>query len=147
MILLFALLSLARADVVDDPPADCPPGSRGETAHSGTWCEAKTCTADSECAEGQVCREVALCVDTYERDCGGMQVTGEPPCTFTVHEALGECGADGTCARGTCQTALRCADPPGCGGCAGLGSAGGVPAAGLLWTLVPLVARRRARAG
>ena len=126
MLLLLALLSLARADVVDDPPADCPPGARGETAHSGTWCEATTCTLDSQCAEGQTCREVALCVDTYERECGGMQVTGEPPCTFTVHEAVGECGADHTCARGTCETALRCAEPPGCGGCAGLGRSAGI---------------------
>ena len=75
MLLLLALLSLARADVVDDPPADCPPGARGETAHSGTWCEATTCTLDSQCAEGQTCREVALCVDTYERECGHQELT------------------------------------------------------------------------
>ncbi|MCK6506795.1 hypothetical protein L6R53_26065 [Myxococcota bacterium] len=130
MLLLLTLLSLARADVVDDPPADCPAGSVGQTSHTGTWCEAATCRSDSQCAEGQTCREVALCVDTYTRECGGLRSKEETPCTFTVHEAVGECGAGGTCARGTCETALRCADPPGCGGCAGVG-----PVGALGWTM------------
>lgn len=152
MTFLLLLSALALADVVDEPPTDCPPGSRGESAHSGSWCEADECEATSECPEGQVCRELSLCVDTYEQECGGMTTPGEPPCTFTVHEAVGTCEEGEACERGVCQTAMRCAEPEreGCLGCTtgpgALGWLGAAIGAGLLGVLRRRAQRDRASA-
>jgi hypothetical protein len=47
---LFALLpGLARADVVPDPPTDCPPGQVGVTSHHGAKC---TPAAPKDCPPG-----------------------------------------------------------------------------------------------
>lgn len=66
--LLFAM-SLAMADVVDPAPEDCPTGSYGTTSHWGPACEANTCSSDTECAEGDSCVPLGLCV--VERTWGG----------------------------------------------------------------------------
>jgi hypothetical protein len=108
----------AHADVVDMPPEDCPPGSMGQTGHSGTWCEATACDGDGACEEG-TCREYGLCVVVEERECGGQQPDTAEPCTFTVHEALGPCDEPSDCDRGTCEVVDRCVRGGafGAGGC------------------------------
>ncbi len=37
------------ADVVQSPPKDCPPGSRGVTSHAGPACVVANCESDAEC--------------------------------------------------------------------------------------------------
>jgi len=108
----------ARADVVEPPPPDCPPGSVARTDHGGPWCEATTCESDGECAPqtggptGLVCREVPLCVQSVSHERRGMRDPGDtaPPAQVSVGVAL--CGADGSCAADAhCVTVKRCVAP------------------------------------
>jgi hypothetical protein len=113
--LLFLTLFLspvALADVVMDPPEDCPAGSEGTSSHAGEWCEEQTCDADdadASCPEGTECLSTSVCLDVYEDECGGLQPDTGEPCTFEVREVLGSCETDDDCERGTCVTADRCA--------------------------------------
>lgn len=141
MLLLLLVLG-ARADVIMNPPEDCPRGSQGRSGHIGTWCEAGTCAREGACPEGQVCETVALCVDTRESPCGGRPQFDGEVCTFVKHEALGPCDGDGRCAQGVCEAVPRCVPPTlldrACGGCALAGMAPGFALFGF---------RRRRQAG
>lgn len=141
ILLLFS--ALAIADVVDDPPEDCPAGSRGQTSHWGAWCEPDACADDpGQCAEGTTCQALNQCIvtHTYTVD------TGDDPRELTYLEVVSLCAEDGSCAEGTCTAMTVCADEaevPGgktCG-CAST-SAGAIFGLGAL-ALLSLGARRR----
>lgn len=137
MTLLLLLATLAHADVVNDPPADCPRGSRGTTSHIGEWCEPDDCTSSTTCEADQECSPVGLCVTTEEVGCGGMQPDTGAPCTFIRHVVSGTCETQSDCKEGTCETADRCAAPKSACGCSsvspvalGLGLLAGLLVAG-----------------
>ena len=124
-ILLLFLGQFAYADVVMDPPEDCPIGSEGTSSHSGEWCREMTCDATDPCPEGTECVNTSVCLNVFEAECGGIGAdTGSWP--FEVREVLGTCESDADCERGTCVTANRCATDAqqdeveaetGCSGC------------------------------
>ncbi len=146
---LFALwlaAPVAFADAIPMEPNNCPLGSSGRSSHAGTWCEATTCAAESDCADGQGCRSVGLCVDVQEWACGGMMPETAEPCTFTVNEAKGRCSTDADCTgTATCVTANRCTSTGllGCGGCDSTASISGFAAIGGFIMLGVLGPRRR----
>ena len=110
MILIFSfVLSTAMADAIEMPSDDCPNGSYGYASHAGAWCQAGTCEATSECEQGQTCEEYSLCVEETEVPCGGM--AQDTSCFVTKLEAFGPCNDDGSCDRGSCETAKRCVYP------------------------------------
>ena len=131
---LMLLTLAAYADVAMDPPEDCPDGSVGSSNHAAAWCTSWDCESDANCTEGLECSPSDLCIYTHEVPCGGMQKDTADKCTQTVHEALGPCAEDGTCAQGVCKTAPRCVSPEppdeACGGCASA-------PAGWWWLVVP----------
>ena len=109
--IIFLLSSFAWADAINIPEnPNCPPGSSLHTSHAGTWCQATTCTDDSECSNGLSCIGVSLCVESSEVPCGGM-VPDSGACTVEKDEALGTCESQSDCSSGECETAMRCADP------------------------------------
>lgn len=115
MLALFA--APARADVVRDPPPDCPPGSSADTAHCGPLCRALTCTSDADCKEGNTCQSTKACLHTYECFDPAPQVHGGP------------CTNDGCAlAEDTCQTTKLClpADDPSTGDSGSSGNPTGV---------------------
>jgi hypothetical protein len=136
----------ARADVVDPPPASCPPGSTPSTGHSGPYCApTPECTATS-CSGGASCLAVAQCIET--RDCGGLRPPDSGPCT--IEHVAGACGAGGSCAVGTCRARSVCTTGGGAttsGGCGcavvGAGSTHGASLALALAALGVLAASRR----
>lgn len=96
--------SVAKADAVLSPPSDCAPGAEGRTDHNGPYCAPSTCTAEKGCTHG-ACREQALCVGTETlKSASGWSFGKE----ITHVVAYGPCGAGGACAKGRCETALRC---------------------------------------
>lgn len=106
------LPSVARADAIDGPPSDCPPGSIGESSHSGSWCEPSVCERDADCAKRDRsgngkhrfrCEEAALCVEhTRSERWRGSGIEERDI-------ARRACAADGTCVRPEqCVTAKRC---------------------------------------
>lgn len=87
--------SLALADAVGPPPADCPEGSTAvDTCHGPETCEVADCTNDGECGAGMRCQERMLCV--REHCCSGFACTMPGMGTRYTHVA-GPCGAGGTC--------------------------------------------------
>lgn len=94
--LVAALLlpTLARADAIAGPPA-CPPGSRGQSSHSGQWCAPATCTADSECGPAATCRPWRVCTRDSDVELGGLRAGPEPPVRMQM-------------VVGTCDPASKC---------------------------------------
>lgn len=91
--LALLLPAVAHADAIDGPPA-CPPGSRGDAAHEGQWCEPWPCTSDAECGGGRcvpwrVCTRVASVVP------GGRWA--EPPPAQPRTLVVGTCDPSRAC--------------------------------------------------
>ncbi len=132
----------ARADAIEGPPTDCPAGSVGESSHSGAWCGATTCTADSDCEQygrwpeprrHYVCRQTELCVrtETYTLSQRLALPPGQAPPTATRAIGVGECGS-ACAAPAACTNLKRCGEQGaiaalarhatgGCGSCALVG--------------------------
>jgi hypothetical protein len=99
--------SVAGADVVMPPPAECPRGAIGATSHAGPHCAPTTCTVDAECTEMErgaplECVEAGLCVATRE-GFGGWSGA------FEYQAALATCETASDCPEGTCEVTRRCA--------------------------------------
>lgn len=96
---LVALLLLtggeARADVIDDPPRDCPAGSYGNVCHGGPFCEPYDCQNDDDCGEGRTCQPVMACIGLI--DCSGLDGGGSKLYTY-----------EGMCERGACPGQSEC---------------------------------------
>ncbi|TNE50738.1 MAG: hypothetical protein EP343_07060 [Deltaproteobacteria bacterium] len=90
---------LGHADVVNPAPTSCPAGSTPSTGHVGPHCAPTTCQSNTDCKSGETCREISLCITTET----GVHRGG----SYTVEFAHGTCS--GTCSKGTCQKAMRCA--------------------------------------
>ncbi len=110
--LMSLLPSAAQADAIDGPPSDCPPGSIGDSSHSGSWCAPSVCERDEDCAKQDHssnrkrhfrCEEAALCVEhTRSERWRGSGVEERDI-------ARRACAADGSCVRPEqCVTAKRC---------------------------------------
>src|SRR5262245_11420464 len=60
-------LAIAVATLAATVPAraevECPPGSRQKSSGASTWCEPSVCASDVQCAPGEVCKPVPLCVE------------------------------------------------------------------------------------
>lgn len=98
---LVALLVLgapgaAHADAIDGPPA-CPPGARGRSSHSGTWCVPASCTADADCEGGATCVERRLCAIEVMVTPGGRRASPEPPAPIPVEMVVATCLPTETC--------------------------------------------------
>jgi uncharacterized protein (TIGR03382 family) len=133
-------ITVARADVVDEPPSDCPSGTVGRTGHQGPYCAPAPC--DDAC-EG-TCEEVGLCLTTHTSTWSGY----EP---YTWQEVTKTCDGPGDCTgEDTCDVGPRCVLPPtdsavvatGRCGCGAVG-AGPTVAFGLGVAVLALGRRRR----
>lgn len=113
----------ARADVVGDPPPDCPAGSVGSVCHGGPFCRPVTCTADAECSDGGTCQDVMACIGGIQ--CGGLEGGGDPP----IDTFEGVCDKGACTGKSVCTAIKQClpAGDPTTGGTAtgGSGSATG----------------------
>lgn len=94
----------ARADVVNPPPETCPPLGEGATCHGGPYCTPDVCVTEADCAPGQVCRDVAICVAPFDCTSGYG--------TFTSEQIIGACGS--SCfPPASCATRHVCTPAPG----------------------------------
>ncbi|MBI4704413.1 MAG: hypothetical protein HY744_25185, partial [Deltaproteobacteria bacterium] len=98
----------ASADVVQEPPEQCPAGSTGDTSHCGPRCAPRICTDVAQCAAGELCQPRALCLTQME--CWPHYPEDAGPSYQDKVE--GPCPAQAPCAVGTCQTLKVCAPPP-----------------------------------
>lgn len=94
----------ARADVVGPPPESCPPLGTGSTCHGGPYCAPDICTTEADCAPGQVCRDVSICVGPFDCTSGYG--------TFTAEQIIGACGAS-CLPPAACATRHVCTPAPG----------------------------------
>src|SRR5512141_1015376 len=102
VLLAFTLLArsgAARADMVQPPPENCPPGTHGASTHAGQYCQPRPCSETGACAAGTICSVGHLCVS--ERKYTNMTGTG------TVSAVEGSC-EDGVCLRGDCRALRVC---------------------------------------
>lgn len=108
----------AFADAVPGPPEDCPPGSYGETSHSGQWCQPSTCKTDDECKSldnhwarkksgPHVCRSQALCVLRTKVRPGGRSGFRNPGAMIDREVAQSDCNK-GCSGGATCERVKRC---------------------------------------
>lgn len=158
LVALVATLSMpvASADVVGEPPSDCPAYSSAQTCHGGPYCAPITCTSDADCNGVLTCQALPLCMDTI--GCAGLLPPDASPDDFRSDQVLGACG-DGTCSTGMCETVSVCAppgtdpaNPDGGGGSSGGGCAislsaapGGIALSAVAVGLLLLRRRRIAR--
>jgi hypothetical protein len=97
-VLVFA--GAARADAIGPPPDTCPQFARGSSCHGGAYCAPAICSIDADCAAGESCRDVELCVGPYDCTSGYG--------TFTSEQTNGAC-APGGCGLGACALRRVCA--------------------------------------
>lgn len=102
--ILLLLAGLALADVVDNPPETCPPGSVGTTSHRGPRCAPLLCE-DATCSEDLVCQNLRLCVVNST-----FTVDSANPHEITESDVVGLCAEDGSCTEGTCTALDVCAE-------------------------------------
>lgn len=98
------VLALAAPRIVHalEAPSDCPPGSSGKVSGAFAFCEPSVCIHDGNCAQGEVCRTVPLCVEVGTLADAGQK--GEERLVATQR-----CGAGGACpSTQTCSTKDRC---------------------------------------
>ncbi|WP_096326016.1 MYXO-CTERM sorting domain-containing protein [Nannocystis exedens] len=106
----------ARADVVEEPPADCPAGTKGNTCHGGPFCSPLKCFSDAECTDGATCQDTKGCIGWV--DCGGGDGGPDPTPTLSSLCDGGEaCGAGETCE--AIKLCLPVVEPTTGGGSAG----------------------------
>ena len=137
--MLLALTALALADVVSDPPEDCPPGSVGSTSHRGTRCAPLLCN-DATCNDDLTCQNLSLCVVSST-----FTVDTADPHEITELDVVGLCAEDGSCVEGTCTAQEVCAEE-GAGESKLCGCASGAGAPSALLTLGAFAALRRRNA-
>jgi hypothetical protein len=112
----------AFADAVRPPPADCSPGSIGQSSHLGPYCQPTTCGTEDDCKRHRtwddrdgtrrwVCREdVGLCLQ--DKDFTRWRL-GPDAGQNLRPVAVGACGAGGECAApAKCEVAKRCVELP-----------------------------------
>ena len=143
----------ARADVVEPPPEDCPPGTYADSNHGGPHCAAGYCPDAGACPEDMPCQPTDFCVEeTYVVTMSGA---------FTLEAVVGACPDGQTCDAGVCQrldvcygeleglprsqVAPNADDDGGCGCRAGAGSGTSAWAALALPLAVGTIRRRRLR--
>lgn len=123
----FATSIPARAD------DECPPGAKYKTEGEFKWCEPTVCDNDAQCATGEVCKPVALCVQIGKVESKPGQDGGQRLITTQ------RCGEDKNCPNTTvCTEKSRCVSRAQADKMAGLtvkgapsasaGAAGGEPA-------------------
>jgi hypothetical protein len=91
---LGSVTGVVRADAISGPPA-CPPGARGESAHSGEWCVPWRCTQDGECGPGHVCRPWRVCTRASDVLPGGLHGRDDGP--ERMEMVMGTCAASERC--------------------------------------------------
>lgn len=105
----------AQADVVDDVPRECFPGTHSDFCHGGAYCSALTCTTDADCSGGH-CEARPFCVGSIT--CGGRlpaELRDNPPKTETVVSVCekNECPMGGECKTlNVCMPGPATADTP-----------------------------------
>jgi hypothetical protein len=117
--------TVAKADVVAPEPTDCLPGSVGSTSHAGQYCTVVDCSTDAtQCGTSASCQSVSFCIKKITGSSGYGEVT--------VNDVVGVCGANNTCASGTCTPVKACipAAAGGSNGSGGSSATGGKTAAG-----------------
>lgn len=82
---LTSVTTVARAD------DECPPGSKYETEGEFKWCKPTVCETDVQCATGEVCKPVPLCVQIGRVESKPGQDAGSRLI------ALQRCGEDKQC--------------------------------------------------
>lgn len=86
----------ARADVVDEPPPNCPAGTQANTCHSGPFCAPIKCSTDAECTGGATCQDTKGCIGSI--DCGGGDSMPVPtPTLSALCPDSSICGPGETC--------------------------------------------------
>jgi len=88
------LPATTRADAISGPPA-CPPGSRGQSSHSGQWCAPATCTDDTQCSPAATCRPWRVCTRASDVELGGLRPRPEPPVRMQL--VVGTCDPSANC--------------------------------------------------
>jgi MYXO-CTERM domain-containing protein len=133
---------MARADVVGPPEnIRCPAGSEQTSCHGSELCTPLRCSDDSDCDEGEICRQADLCAS--DSSCGGWD-------PVPITRVYSECVDDGDCDNGDCRIIRVCLprevfDDVGCG-CSAPSSGASVHPAAWLLALIPgllVLARRR----
>jgi len=98
-----ALCSVAAPARADE---DCPPGSKSKSENGFTWCEPNVCERDDQCAAGEVCRRIPLCVQVGKVDAkGGGAGDGGERLVATQRCAAGD---------KPCPDTTVCSDKPRC---------------------------------
>jgi MYXO-CTERM domain-containing protein len=103
---LTLLCGTAYADVVQQPPTNCPSGTEASTCHGGPYCGPTTCTTSTTCAAGTTCQDVSWCVT--QLDCA----SGWNPTPSPQDNVLSACGTGGSCATGSCKVIRACVPTP-----------------------------------
>jgi len=94
---LSTVTTLARAD------DECPPGAKYKTEGEFKWCEPTVCENDAQCATGEVCKPVSLCVQIGRVESKPGQDAGSRLI------ALQRCGEDKQCPNtSVCSEHARC---------------------------------------
>ncbi|MBS2019747.1 MAG: hypothetical protein JST00_43190 [Deltaproteobacteria bacterium] len=97
------VLALATGTATARADDDCPAGSKYKTEGEFKWCEPTVCDSDAQCATGEVCRPVALCVQIGKVDTKPGQDAGQRLITTQ------RCGEDKACPSTTvCTEKSRC---------------------------------------
>ncbi|MDI1483653.1 MYXO-CTERM sorting domain-containing protein [Polyangium sp. y55x31] len=115
----------ASADVLSEPPQNCPEGSLGQLCHGPPRCAPLPCTSDADCQGGGTCKVKELCIEDI--NCSGGWIDAPP-----VTHVAGTCDATGACPMGgTCKKTLVCVGgsiSPTSGSGAGTGAGSGAGA-------------------
>ena len=101
-----ALASIAPSAMAQE---ECPLGSVQKTESGSTWCEPTVCETDTNCANGSICRPVALCVEVGVLDAPPGSPGTKPAEAGTKLLVRQRCGADKSCPqKTTCSDKGRC---------------------------------------
>lgn len=91
---------VASADAIGMPDA-CPPGTRADNSHAGTWCVAATCDGGCRAIDGrpETCRPMRLCTETREIHTSSpvAEVSGFDVTLADVEMVVATCAPDERC--------------------------------------------------